>query len=261
MADLETEEWLVWLGVKEPQVNLSEMKADIDRLKDSVGDWSDFETIVSNSADYTELEHNLLNAGFPSDKVDAFISKIQDQYASYSAFQDAVVNTLTSYEEFQSQFGNQQGLTGSELTEDGEPTSGIRVHDQSGTSYAGVSVPAGTTEVFGRRIEFSQQDAAASPSDVTYSNFSTDDADNVVDVYQSITFSADVTNPNGWGIDVTVPLTEDGSVVAQKDIRLGANATQTVEFTVTKTDYICADYAIGNTSEITACWVPSGLIV
>ena len=257
---LETQEWLVWLGVKEPQVNLSEVKADIDRLKDSVGTWEDFQEIVANASDYSELEQDLLDAGFPSAKVDSFIAKIQDQYSSFSDFQ-STVSGLTSYLEFQSQFGNQSGLTGDSLTEDGEPTAGIRVHDSSGQSYAGVSVPAGTTEIFGRRIEFSQQDPSVEPDEVSYSNFSTDDADDVATVFQSITFSADVTNPNAFGVDVTIPFTEDGSVLAQRSIRLGANATETVEFTVTKQDYICADYAIGDSGTITACWVPAGLQV
>lgn len=257
---LETQEWLVWLGVKEPQVSLSEIKSDIDRLKDSVGTWEDFQDIVSNSADYTELENNLVNAGFPSDKVDAFISKLQDQFDSYSDFQ-STVSGLTSYLEFQSQFGNQSGMTGDSLTEDGEPVAGIRVHDSSGTSYAGVSVPEGTTEVFGRRIEFSQQDPSVDPDEVSYSNFSTDDADDVTTVSTSMEFSADVTNPNAFGVDVTIPFIEDGTVLTQKNIRLGANATQTVSFSVTKTSSECHDYRIGDSGTILACWAPAGLQV
>jgi len=258
---LDTQEWLVWLGVKEPQTNLSEVKADIDRLKDNVGTWSDFQDLVSNSADYSELEQNLLDAGFPSDKVDAFIDKIQDQYSSYAAFQDDVVNVLTSFTEFQSQFGNQQGLTGSRRTADGEPVAGLRVHDESGTSFAGVSVPAGTTEIYGRRIEFSQQDASVDPSDLTYSNQSTDDSDNVVNVYQDITISADVSNPNGFGVDATVPLKAGGTVIDQENTRLGANATQTVSFTLSRSDYVCLDLAVGTLSPVTVCWVPSGLTI
>jgi len=256
---LDTQEWLVWLGVKEPQTNLSEVKADIDRLKDSVGAWTKFQNLVSNSADYSELEQNLLNEGFPSDKVDAFIDKIKDQYSSYSSFQDDVVNTLTSYTEFQAQFGNQQGLTGARLTEDGEPVAGIRVHDESGTSFAGVSVPAGTAEIFGRRVEFSQQDASVDPSGLTYSSQSTDDSDNVLNVGQNVTISADVSNPNGFGVDATVPLTADGTVIDQQNIRLGANATQTVSFTVSRSGYVCLDLAIGTLTPVTVCWTPTKL--
>ena len=63
---LDTQEWLVWLGVKEPQTNLSEVKADIDRLKDSVGTWSDFQDLVGGSADYSELEQNPASSRFCS---------------------------------------------------------------------------------------------------------------------------------------------------------------------------------------------------
>ena len=258
---LTTQEWLVWLGVQEPQVDLSVIQADIDRLKDSVGEWTDFETLVENSTDYADLEQNLIDAGFDAAKVENFISKIQDEYSSFSEFQGNVVDDLNGYDEFRAQFGNTQGLTGSELTEDGEPTAGIRVHDQAGTSYAGVSVPAGTTEVFGRRIEFSQQDAAADPEDVTYANLTSDDPDNVATVFSTITVSADVTNPNGWGVDVTIPLKLDGSVEQQEAIRLGANETRTVSFDVTEQDYVCYEASIGTTAPITICWVPSGLVV
>jgi hypothetical protein len=256
---LDTQEWLVWLGVKEPQTNLSEIKSDIERLKDSVGTWSDFQNLVSNSADYSEFEQNLLNEGFPSDKVGAFIDKIQDQYSSYTAFQDDVVNVLTSYIEFQSRFGNQHGLTGSRRTADGEPVAGLRVHDESGVSYSGINVPAGTTEIYGRRIEFSQQDAGVNYADLTYSNQSTDDSDNVVTIYQDITISADASNPNSFGMNATIPLKADGSVIAQETIRLEANVTRSVSFTLSRSNYVCEDLAIGTLSPITVCWVPSGL--
>ena len=256
---LETQEWLVWLGVKEPQVDLSVIQADIDRLKDSVGDWDSFETLVDGATSYTEYEQALIDAGFPSAEVDAHISRVQDEFSSWTAYHDEVVNNLNGYDEYRAQFGNTQGLTGSELTEEGEPTAGLRVHDSAGTSYNGVSVPAGTTEVFGRRIEFSQQDAAADPDDVTYANLQSDDPDNTVTVYQTIAVSADVTNPNAWGVNVTIPLKLDGSVEQQQAVRLGPNETRTVSFDVTEQDYICYEASIGTTSPITICWAPAGL--
>ena len=42
-------------------------------------------------------------------------------------------------------------------TDDGSPLAGIRVHPEPGQTYDGVDVPAGTTEVFGARVEFSEQ--------------------------------------------------------------------------------------------------------
>jgi hypothetical protein len=255
---LDTQEWLVWLGVKEAQTNLSEVEGDIKRLKDSVGDWSSFQSLVSNSGDYSELEQNLLNEGFPSDKVDAFIDKIKDQYSGYGAFQDDVVNTLTSYTEFQSQFGNQQGLTGSRRTEDGEPVAGLRVHDESGTSFAGVNVPAGTTEIYGRRVEFSQQDASVDTSDLTYSNQTV--SDTTVNSGETVSISADVSNPNGFGVSATVSLKADGSVIDQRSVRLGANSTTTVSFTVSRDRYVCLDLAIGSMSDVTVCWKPRQVV-
>jgi len=47
---------------------------------------------------------------------------------------------------------------GDELTtDDGSPLAGIRVHTEPGQSFDGIAVPAGTAEVFGRRVEVSQQ--------------------------------------------------------------------------------------------------------
>jgi len=80
-------------------------------------------------------------------------------------------------------------------------------------------------------------------------------------VFQDLTFSADVTNPNGFGVDVTIPFQEDGSVIDQTSIRLGANATETVSFTLSYEESQCHDYRIGDTGTILACWAPAGLQV
>lgn len=260
---MEAEEKLVWLGIKTNAAKVNQLAADVQQLKETIGDWGTFQDLVENQTDsYSELKTELVdNYGWSSDDADAFISRLQNEFNSYNDFQSDV-GGFESYEDLQSLFDSASTFTGDSMTETGQPAAGIRIHESDGVSYAGVSVPPGTTEVFGSRIEFSQQDPVRGAQDpVTYANFSSDDADDVATVRSSITFSADVTNPNGFPIEAEVPLQEDGSVISAKTISFGANETKSVSFTVTKNDYICADYAIGNTSTILACWVPAGIQV
>lgn len=256
---LDTAEWLVWLGIKQPQVSLNEIRNDIEVLKEEIGTFSDFQTLVDNAADYPALQTDLENAGMPAAQAGAFIEKIQQAFTDFSSFETQTL-ALSSYLEFQSQFDSQSGLTGNRLTDQGEPAAGIRVHDNPGVSYSGVSVPAGTTEIYGNRIEFSEQAlASVAPSAVGYANFTSDDPDDVVVFGKDITFSADVQNPNGFGVSVNVPFKEDGAVRSSRTLRLAANASQSVAFTVSYSTSQCHDYTIGNSGTILACWVPAGL--
>ncbi|AGM11217.1 hypothetical protein M197_gp52 [Haloarcula hispanica tailed virus 2] len=259
---MDVEEKLVWLGIKTNAAKVNELAADVQQLQETVGDWGTWKAKVQDDlTSYAELETYLLNQGWSQEDVDAFIARLQNTYADFTAFQNDLDN-YDSYEAWQSNFESTTGVQGDATTDSGQPAAGIRVHESAGVSYSGVSVPPGTTEVFGNRIEFSQQDPPRGTQDpVTYSNFTSDDPDDVEVVNSAIVFSADVTNPNGWRVTVTVPLTEDGSVLQSKEVTIDANSTTSVSFSVTKSDYICADYAIGNTSTILACWVPAGLVI
>jgi hypothetical protein len=262
-TSLDAEEKLVWLGIQTNSAKVNALQGDVNNLKDTVGDFEDFKTEVDNATSYSDLRDTLVNDyGWSAENADAFISRLQNEFDSFSDFQDQVVNNYSSYSELQQVFDQATTFQGDQQTASGQPAAGIRVHESDGVSYSGVSVPAGTTEVFGDRVEFSQQDPPRGTEEpVTYANMSSDDADNVVNTFQSITFSADASNPNGFQVDTQVSLTEDGSVIQSKQISLAANETKTVSFTVTKEDYICADYAIGGLDPILACWAPAGLTV
>jgi len=262
-TSLDAEERLVWLGVQTNSAKVNALQGDVNQLKDTVGEWGDFQTAVDDNTSFSELETDLINNyGWSQEDAQAFTDRLSREFNSYTDFADQVNNQFTSYDDLQGVFDQATTFQGDAQTDTGQPAAGIRVHESDGTSYSGVSVPAGTTEIFGVRVEFSQQDPPRGTTEpVTYANMASDDADDVATVYGSITFSADVTNPNGWQVDQQVSLTEDGSVISSKNVSIAANSTKTVEFTVTKQDYICAEYAIGDLDPILACWVPQGLQV
>lgn len=265
---LETLTWLTWLGIKSPSANQNTASGDVERLKANVGDWAAFVTLVEGSTTWSEFNTALTDNGFTQQQADDLINRAQQAFededssgTDWDEYKDFVTGDSTSYTEYKTEFPTTTGIRSETTTEDGQPAAGIRVHDSAGVSYAGVSLPAGTTEVFGSRIEFSQQESPVSADELTYSNIRTDDADDVVNVFQSITISADVTNPNSFQGTVTVPLQEDGSVIQRQEVTVDGSSTTTVSFTVTKEDYICADYAIGSSSAVTVCWVPTGLVI
>jgi hypothetical protein len=258
---MEAEEKLVWLGIKTNAAKTNELAADTDHLKETVGDWAAFQDLVQNQTDsYSALQSELETShGWSSDDAEAFIARLKNEFTTYNDVQSSV-GGYESYAELQAAFDSTTTFTADSETESGQPAAGIRIHESSGVSYSGVDVPAGTTEVFGSRIEFSGQDSVRGTQDpVTYANFSSDDADNVVNTGQSITFSADVTNPNGFQVGTEASLQEDGTVLRTTTLSLGANETRTVSFTVTKDEYVCHDYAIGTTGTMTACWKSSNL--
>lgn len=263
---LETLTWLTWLGIKSPSANQNTASGDVERLKANVGDYDAFVTILEDSTSWTEFETALLDNGFSQEQADNLINRAQQAFededssgTDWDEYKEYAANTATSYTEYKTEFPTTSGLRSEKTTEDGQPAAGIRVHESQGVSYAGVSLPAGTTEVFGSRIEFSQQEPAVEAEDLGYSNIRTDDADDVATVFQTMTISCDVTNPNTFQASATIPLQEDGSVIQRQEVTVDGSTTTTVSFEVRKEDYICAEYSIGSSGTVLACWVPSGL--
>lgn len=252
---LEPKEKLIWLGLKRATQSESEVQTEVITLESSVGDYDTFQTGVSNQTSYSDFKTYLTNNGFTSDEADDFISKAQNNFNSWSDFQDYVVNQTDSYEEFRTGFGNTNTI-GSELqTQGGDKISGVRFFEQAGVTKDGVDVPEGSVEVFGREVHFSQTGSSApSTSPVTYSNITSSDLLHTFDVGSNGTISADVSNPNSTPVTENIPLIEDGSVLITTVRTIPANSTETVSFTIAKNSVECHDYAIGDTSEILVCW-------
>ena len=260
-SEVTEEKKLIWAGLKRAQSDLSAVQTEIDILRENV-EFSTFQTDLDGVADYAELETYFTNNGFDASQAERFRQKIENTWPNYTDFKDFVQNQATSYEGIQNQFGTVTTISTDQQTEDGEPVAGIRVHDTAGISYAGVSVEPGTTEIFGRRIELSQQDPPrAEDGTISYSNLTTDDPDNVATVFADVVISADVTNTNTGDRNVTVSLTRDGGVVKEQTVTVNGGATKTVSFTESYETSVCYDYSIGGLSPITVCWVPAGLQV
>lgn len=260
-SDLSERKKLVWAGLKKDRSDRSVIAKEVELLKEHVGDWSTYETDVDEDlTSYADFNTYLTNAGFTQDEADTFEEKVKNNYSSWSDHESFVVTNAQSYPGYKNGFGTAVGLSGETETEDGDPVAGIRVHDSAGVSYAGVPVEEGTVEVYGRRVEFSEQaPPRAEDGTINYSN-QTIEPSTVEDIYADVNISADVENTNSGARRETVTLTEDGDVVREKTVEIAANATKTVSFTVTKETTQCNDYAIGPLAAETVCWVHPGLI-
>lgn len=261
---MDTDAWLVWLGVKSPQVSQSQIDKYVAQAKEHVGDYADFEQGVADQESFTSWQSHLESEGFTSGEASNFVDLVKNNFTdedgsgtAWDEYKAFVTNTADTYPQFKANFGGVSTFGTSATTADGEPIAGVRVHEQDGLSYSGVPVPAGTTEVFGRNIHLTQQDTQSIQEDVTFANLRTDAEHNSAYVGTSITVMADATNPNSSRVSATVTLQEDGSVAKQQNVSIPADSTTTVEFEVTKNEYICLNYGIENLGPISVCWAPS----
>lgn len=286
MAELKSKEKLLWLGLSRAAQSLSEVKEEIEKTQNTVGDFSTFQDHLQNGYDwdndstkesidnFTDFR-NYLEQGFgwTSTEVDRYIEKIRNNFTDddssgsvFDEFKSYVLNTATSYQDIVNEFGT-QNVMGSEVeNEDGGKAAGIKFYENAGVTQDGISVPQGSTEVFGKEIHFSQtgtvkQEDSGSSSLFTVDNFQTDDSDDVVTVGQTVTFSADITSNSSYVEYFAASLTENGDSVDTKTFNIAPGNTRTVSFTVTKNEYVCNDYKINSAGPITVCWVPAGLQV
>lgn len=279
-------EKLVWLGIKRASQQQSEVTKEIEKLKKNVGDYDTFQAhldaydLDGDSTDedisnFSQFKTYLQDHGFSADEADTFIEKIKNNFedvggdgSKYDDFEDFVQNDSDTYTELKSAFNSQPSYASELETPDGEPAAGVRTFDRDGVSYDGVTVPAGGIEMWGVEVHFSETEvvksntgsgSTGSGSTFSVSNFQTDDADDEVELNQSLTFSADITNNGDYTEFYVATLTEDGTAIRSENMQIGPGNTKTVEFTVTKDEYLCADYKIDTAGPITACWIPSNL--
>lgn len=284
-VQLKAKDKLLWLGLKRAAQSLSDIKAEIDRLRNTVGDFTTFQDALQNGYDldgdgtkeaidsYADFKTYLKDNGWTQSEVDKFVEKIKNNYtdddnsgSTFDEFKDYVLNDADSYTDIKNTFNSSTTLGSDTQSQDGGKVAGISFYENPGVTKDGISVPAGATEVFGTEIHFSKSAPPASSvegdgSNFSVSNISTDDSDNVVNVYSSITISADVSNSSGQVQFFSANLKEDGETVQSNTIQIDPNSTKTVSFTVSKTEYVCHDYAINSSGTVTVCWAPSGLLI
>lgn len=265
-------EKLIWLGVNRSSQRHSTVKKEIQMLRNNVGDYDTFSSDLDNVSSESDFKSYLNNNGFSSSEADSFISKINDSFkdsdnsgSSFDEFKDYVQNTGESYSDLKTKFETQSGF-GSELeTEGGTPAAGIRTFEESGQTHNNIQVPAGTVEVFGQEIHFTQtgtvkQDGSGSTSgesNISISNFRKSSNSEIVPIGTTVEFRADVTNNASQNESVMLSLTEDFEVIDSIMLNIDAGSTKTILFTVTKRVYFCGEYKIKDQGPLKQCWVPT----
>lgn len=265
MSDLSEDKKLIWLGLKRPSSDTSEVAGGINKLVNNIEDYSTFQNDLDDVADYTEFKTYLENNGFSSQDADTFINRIQNNFededssgSSYDEFEDYVQDEATSFSELKNAFDTNKTVGSDAKTAEGQKVSGIKFFDNDGYTKDGVFAPAGSTEVYGNEIHFSQTGApAAAEEDISYSNLQVSETTPVL--FERIDISADITNSGNARGAVYVPLIEDGSVVERKKVSVAAGATETVTFERSYTTYRSIDVTIKNLEPILIVSIPQGL--
>lgn len=262
-------EKLIWLGVKRASQTSSTAASDVERLRENV-EYSTYQSDLDNVASLSEHQTYLENNGFTTFQAESYNNKITANFADFPTYKDAVQNQLSSYTELKAEFDSSTTF-GSELeTEDGEQAAGVKVHESSGYTRENVKVPAGSVEVFGQEIHFSQTGAtktgsgSGSTSDdgslFTVNNIRTDKTNNETTPGTPVTISADVTNNGDYTEYFVATLTEDGDAVDNDQFHISPNQTVTVDFTRVTDNNVCHDYQINTSGTVTVCWLHSGLV-
>lgn len=266
MSDLDEDKKLIWLGLKRPESDRSEVAGGINKLVNNVEDYETFQSDLDGVSDYTEFKSYLENHGFTSEDADTFIERIKNNFddedgdgSTYDDFEDYVQNEAESFSELKNAFDTNKTLGSDKETAEGDKVAGVKFFDNDGYTKDGVFAPAGSVEVFGNEIHFSQTGAPeAAEADISYSNLTI--SDTLPIPYERIDISADISNNGGSRGSVYAPLIEDGNVVDRQKVSVAAGDTETVTFTRYYTEYESIEVGIQDLGPQTVTVVPSGLI-
>jgi hypothetical protein len=265
MSELDEDKKLIWLGLKRPESDRSEVAGGINKLLNNVEDYSTFQSDLDNVADYTEFKTYLENHGFSSEEADTFINRIQNNFedtdssgSTYDEFKDYVQNEASSFAELKNAFNTNKTIGSDKETTEGQKVAGIKFFDTDGYTKAGVFAPAGSTEIFGNEIHLSETGApTAAQEDISFSNLSVSNTTPVT--YERIDISADITNNGNRRGSVYVPLIEDGSVLERKKVQVAAGATETVTFERFYTELTSVEVTIKDLDPVAVVVIPAGL--
>lgn len=259
MSSLTPKEKLKALGVSAPAVQNNPYLSVFGAIEDY--GFSQFVTDVNNQSSFSEFETYLQDTiGLSAGDAEQFRKRMEQKYASFSDFQNALFG-FSDEDEWINSFSWGATIAGDTTTSDGESLSGgIRVHAESGVSYDGVSVEAGTLELFGPRIETSQT-GAASTKDSSFTTTNLTVSNTTPTTFETITIGADVTNNNSYDDDATAKLIEDGAVVDSKTFRVGGGSTRSISFDRRYTELVSVEVKINEAGPETVVVIPDGLAV
>lgn len=275
---LKAKQKLLWLGLSQAAQSLSEVEEEIDLLESNIEDYDTFQDHLENGFDidddgsieqindFAAFNSYLQEQGFTSEEANQFIEKIKQNFSDedsdgtvFDEFKNYAINETDEFSTLETGFGSGTEITGTSETEDGVAAAGIKFHESGGVTRGGVSVPPGTTEVYGREIHFSQSappssEDTGSGGGIGYSNISADPIVPLID--ESVRISADVTNNYSTEANLSIDFYEDGISINDKNVAVGAGDTQTVEFVVSKSSSESHDYSIGGSDTVNVQWVP-----
>lgn len=259
MSGLTQEDKLRALGIKQASSQENPLSGSFEQLRNAV-EWDTFKDDVLNDlTGFDEFEDYLVDeAEFEEEGAETLRDRIEAKYESWDDLQDDV-DDADSYGEWEGEFRFGTSLTGDTLNEDGENNAGIRIHGEGGVSQAGVTVPAGTVEIYGPRIEFSQTDSTIDDPSTAFNVSNLQVSDTVPTLYETITISAQIENESGYSTSFTAKLTEDGDKVDSKTLSFDVDETRTVEFERTYMEYKSVDVKINDAGPETVSVVQSGI--
>ena len=251
---LDAESKKVWAGLIQPNADRSAIAEDIRRLEEHVGEYDAFQALTDGEDNFADLQAALEAEGFDAEHAESFVNRIQQNYETYDEF-NTFVQEQNSYQGFQNGFGTNLSFGLDSLDEGGNPLAGMRIHETEGMSYNGVPLPAGTVEIYGRRVEFSQSGPPADPSErLVYSNLQV--TNDTPPVGAGITVSCDVFNQDTREVWERTVLLVDGSVEARQSVTIPPQETKEVSFFINRSQYVCHDITIEDLPAQTVCWVP-----
>lgn len=244
------------LGLSLPSEQNNPYLSVFDAIR-AAKDYSTFTSDVGGQASYSEFETYLTDTiGVASSDATSFRKRMEQKYDDFSDFQ-TTIDGFSSYDEWINSFSWGTTIAGDET--DGENiTGGIRIHGEAGVSYDGVNVQAGTVEVFGPRIEFSETGTAVDAS-TSFSTANLAVSDSTPNTGSTIDITADVTNNSGFEAEHTAKLIEDGEVTKTTTVTIGDGNTKQVSFTQRYDEPTSVDIQINDTSTTTVTWIPPGL--
>jgi hypothetical protein len=267
MAELTPSEKEIWAGVKRAgATQQSSVSSEKDILKQNI-EWSTYQSDITGSTVTSYSEHDTYlqnNAGFSASEADILNSKIDSRLTdedssgtTWNEYED-YVSGAASWEDWANLFTMETQFSTEKESTEGGSVAGIRLHENGGTTYDGVSVPAGAVEVYGTEVHFSQKgDAVTGSANFIYSNLTVSNTTPVKG--EQITISADIQNTgSNWG-EAHATLKEDGTVVSTKSVAVLSGQTETVSFDRTYHELTSVDVTIDGLSPVTVQVISGGV--
>lgn len=245
---LSGDEKLRALGLKLPSSEENPYEQDFLELRNALNeDYGTFSTDLDGLSSFDEFESYLINdQGLSAEAASNLRQNVEQRYGDYLTFTDSV-SAYDSFESWEATFNYGRTFGGDIYDAEGNQTSGIRVHSQNGVSREGVSVPAGTVEVFGPRVEFSQTGApAASTSSPVFNVYDLYVSTTTPDPGETVAIAASVENTGGQRADFTFVLTEDGTRVDSHTVSVSPGGVKRHQFTRTYTSYVSVEVLVND---------------